>query len=243
MNLRIFFLLAAAFLAAYLPASAQQVTVTGRKQVYTRQKPITGFKKTFTIRRPVVAASTPALSRKMSAAIDPVKVLGINLQDELTESQWLHEADFEVVFNERGMLTVMLWMEGAGAYSDGVTKYAVVDTEKGVRLSPGDVFTDLNGLISVVKAKQDTEVAAAIKEIKANPEFGDGDPKELFEYTDFKMEDLVNFAADAAGVAFFYDYGFPHVLKALEPEGELRLSWTEIKPFIRKDGLLARFVP
>jgi len=45
-----------------------------------------------------------------------------------------------------------------------------------------------------------------------------------------------------AGVAFFYDYGFPNVLKALEPEGELRLSWAEVKPFIKKDGLLTRFV-
>ena len=243
MKLRTLLILAIALSAAAIPVLSQQVTVTGRKQTYTRPKPISGYKKTFSIRRPVVKAATPALSREIADAIDPVKVLDIRIREELTESQWLNESDFEVVFNERGMLTVMLWMEGSGAYSDGVTKYAVVDVEKGVRLTPADAFTDIEGLIAAVKKKQDAEVAETIKTIKANPEFGDGDPKQLFEYTDFKAEDLNNFAADTAGVAFFYDYGFPNVLKALEPEGELRLSWAEIKPFIRKDGLLARFVP
>ncbi|HEX7226694.1 MAG TPA: hypothetical protein VF353_02870, partial [Candidatus Binatia bacterium] len=107
---------------------------------------------------------------------------------------------------------------------------------------PSDVFIDVPGLIAAVKKKQDVEVAEAIKTIKAEPDFGDGDPKQLFEYTDFETKDLKNFAVDRAGVAFFYDYGFPNVLKALEPEGELRLSWPEIRPFIKPGGLLARFV-
>ena len=52
--------------------AAQIVTITGQKKVYTRVKPISGYKKTFTIRRPIAKASTPALSRKISAAIDPL---------------------------------------------------------------------------------------------------------------------------------------------------------------------------
>lgn len=82
-----------------------------------------------------------------------------------------------------------------------------------------------------------------MKDIKADPEFAkDEDPKQLFEYTNFEEKDLDNFAVDMAGVTFYYDYGFPNVLKALEPEGELWLSWAEVKPFIKQDGLLARFV-
>ena len=224
------------------PISAQTVTITGQKKIYTRAKPIVGFKKTFSIRRPLAKASTPVLSRRISAAIDPVKVLDIDLQDELTESQWLSEADYEEVLNEKGVLTMMIWMEGSGAYSDGITKYVVVDVSRGSRVLHSDVFNDLPGLIAAIKKKQDAEVAEAIKTIKAEPDFGDGDPKQLFEYTDFEIKDLDNFAVDRAGVAFFYDYGFPNVLKALEPVGELRLSWTEIKPFIKPGGLLARFV-
>lgn len=224
--------------------TAQTITITGQKKTYTRVKPISGFKKTFTINRPVAKASTPALSRKITSLIDPVNVLEINLKEELTETQWLSEADFEEVFNEQGVLTVMLWMEGSAAYSDGVTKYVVVDVANGVRLSPASAFIDISGLIKAVKKKQDAEIEKAIKVMKADPDFAaaDDDPKRLFEETTFAEEDLNNFAVDMAGVAFFYDYGFPNVLKALEPEGELRLSWAEVKPFIKKDGLLTRFV-
>jgi hypothetical protein len=223
--------------------NAQTVSITGQKKTYTRAKPIIGFKKTFTINRPIAKASTPALSRKITALIDPVKVLEIDLKDEMTETQWLSEADFEEVFNRQGILTMMLWMEGSAAYTDGVTRYVVVDVAKGQRLTPASAFIDLPGLIAAVKTKQDAAVKDAIKAIKANPEFPkDEDPKSLFEYTNFEEKDLGNFAVDMAGVAFFYDYGFVNAIKALEPDGELRLSWTEVKPFIKQDGLLARFV-
>ena len=244
MKLRTALFILAACAVFAIPAFSQKVTVTGRKQVYTRPRPLIDFKKTFSIRRPIVTATTPAISKAITALLDPAKVLEINIKDELGEYQWLSEADFEVVYNDRGMLTVKVWMEGSGAYPDGVTKYVVIDTAKGVRLTPADVFTDLDGLASVVKKKQDAAVAEQIKVIKADPDFGsDEDPKQLFESTNFEAKDLDGFAADMAGVAFFYDYGFPHVIQAREPDSELRLSWNEIKPFIRKDGLLARFVP
>lgn len=238
------FALLAFFVLFVASLTAQTVTITGQKKVYTRAKPIIGFKKTFTIRRPVARAATPALSRKITAAIDPVNVLGINIREELTEIQWLSEADFQEVFNEQGVLTMELWMEGSAAYTDGVTKYVVVDVASGNRLKPSDVFTDIPGLIAAVKKKQDAEVEEAIKTIKANAEFAaaEGDAKQLFEYTAFEEKNLENFAVDRAGVAFFYDYGFPNAVKALEPEGELRLSWSEVKPFIKPGGLLARFI-
>ena len=228
--------------AVTVPVFGQKVVVTGRKQVFTRPKPMIAFKKTFSVRRPVVRAATLSLSRAISTAIDPVKILDINLKEEMNEYQWLSEADYKVIYNDNGILTVMVWMECSGAYPDGVTKYVVVDTTRGVRITPTNVFRELDGLAKAVKKKQDTAVEGAIKVIKADPDFGDEDPKQLFENTNFEANDLEWFAVDASGVSFFYDYGFPHVIQALEPDSELRLSWAEIKPFIRKDGLLARFV-
>jgi hypothetical protein len=244
MKARNILFIAFAVMACVLSATAQKVIVAGKKQVYTRPKPSIDFKKTFSIRRPIVTASTPALSKAITALLDPAKVLDIDIKEEMGEYQWLSEADYEVVYNDRGMLTVKLWMEGSAAYPDGVTKYSVIDTAKGVRVSPADVFTDLEGLAKLLKKKQDAAVAEQIKVIKADPDLGgDEDPKQLFENTNFEVKDREWFAADMAGVAFFYDYGFPHVIQALEPDSELRLSWSEIKPFIRKEGLLARFVP
>lgn len=37
-------------------------------------------------------------------------------------------------------------------------------------------------------------------------------------------------AAAAAGATFVYDFGFPHVIQALEPSGECFLSYEELEP-------------
>lgn len=224
-------------------AIGQAVTITSKTQTYTRTKPRIPEKKTFTVRRPVVKAATPAVSRKISAAIDPVAVLGIDIKDELSESQWLYEADFEEVFNDKGILTLMVWMEGSGAYVSGVTKYVVVDIQRGERLKPSDVFADIPGLVAAAKEKLKQRIEESIKEIKKDPDWDEEeDPRHLFEDNDLTASDLANFSVDMAGFAFHYEFGFPHVIKALEPDGEFRFSWDEIKPFIKPGSLLAKLV-
>lgn len=221
---------------------SQSVTITAKKEVYRRPKPIQDFKRTFTIRRPIAKASTPALSKKITAAINPESVLDIRIKDELRDEQWLEEADYKVIYNQNGILTIKLWMEGTAAYPDSVTKYIVVDLRSGNRLRPADVFADLNGFTRIVKGIQSDEVRKSIVAMKKDPDIGDSDPSQLFSETDFKADDLKEFSVNGSGVTFHYDYGFPHVLKAVQPPGEYALSWTRLKPFIRRDGLLARFI-
>jgi len=224
-----------------LGASGQAVTVTSKTQVYTRKKPIMAEKKTFTVRRPIVQAATPAISLKINAAIDPVNVLGIDIQEEMNDVQWLYEADFQEVYNDKGILTLMVWMEGSGAYVSGVTKYVVVDVRRGERVKPSDVFVDIPGLAAAAKAKLKQRIEDGIKEIKNDPDWDDEeDPRHLFEDNDLTESDLANFSVDMAGVAFHYEFGFPHVIKALEPDGEFRFSWDEIRPFIKPGSLLAK---
>jgi hypothetical protein len=220
-------------------AVAQTVTIIPKKTIHRRPKPQVDFKKTFSIRSPIAKASTPALSQKITASISPIKVLEINLKEEIGEYQWLEEADYKILFNQQGVLCVELWMTGTAAYPDSVTKTVVVDITKGARLGVTDVLKDLEKLVPLVKKKQRAEITAATKEMKSDP---DAKPEELFSETNFTVEDFKDFAIDATGVTFMYDYGFPHVLEALQPEGKYHFAWAELKPFIRSDGLLARFV-
>src|SRR5215207_6329477 len=97
---------AIALLAGVIPAAAQTVTITPRKTVYRRPKPQYDWRRTFTIRRPIVRAATPALSRKITAAISPEMVLDINIRDEQSDIQWLEEADYKILFNRDGVLSV-----------------------------------------------------------------------------------------------------------------------------------------
>lgn len=218
---------------------AQSVTITPRKTVYRRPKPQHEFKKTFTIRRPIAKAATPALSRKITAAISPEKVLEINIREEMTEYQWLEEANYKVLYNRDGVLCVELWMTGTAAYPDSVTKRVLVDVRTGTAVRPTDVFRGLPGLAAMIKKAQVKEIAAATQEMKSDP---DARPQDLFSESDFTADDIREFAVDATGVTFFYDYGFPHVLEALQPDGQFHFTWAQLKPFVRIDGLLARFV-
>lgn len=218
---------------------AQSVTITPQRSVYRRSKPMLDSKRTFTIRRPIVKASTPILSRKITTAISPEKVLALNTREELTDYQWLEEANYKVLFNQNGVLCVEQWMTGAGAYPDSVTKTVVVDIRKGERVTIRDVFSGLPRLAAMIRSAQTAEIKAAAEDMKSNP---DTRPEDLFRETNFTIKDLNEFAIDAKGVTFIYDYGFPHVIEALQPTGRFHFTWKQLKPHIRTDGLLARFV-
>ncbi|MFN6964040.1 MAG: hypothetical protein ACK4S4_09780 [Pyrinomonadaceae bacterium] len=213
---------------------AQNVTVRPKVTVYHRKLPIADFKRTFTIRRPIVTARSPQLSKLITAAVDPVSILEIDIKDEINQTQWLTAADYRIVLNSRGVLSVEVWMEGVGAYPDGVTRWVVVDTANGLSVAARDVFTDLEKLAARIKRMQTAEV----QKVKA----AEPDSADLLSGADFTVADLDKFSVDARGVVFHYEYGFPHVAKALEPAGEFRLSWRQVKPFVKRGGLLERFV-
>src|SRR5438445_9374102 len=136
----------------------QSVVITGKKVTYKRPKPMSEYKKTFTINYPKVKASTPALSKKIEAAISYASVLNLNLRDELRDTQWLEEADYEVGYNKNGILSIALSMDGSAAYPDGTTKYAIVDLRSGMRVRPTDVFSNLPGLLASVRKAKDKEI-------------------------------------------------------------------------------------
>lgn len=228
-------------IAFAIPALAQSVVITPKKTTYTRPKPLADFKKNFTINYPKVKASSLTLSRKIEAALSYEKNFDFAVRDELGEMQWLEEADFEVVYNKNGVLTIKLFISGSGAYPSGSTKTVVVDLQTGNRVRAAEVFTDLNALAAKIRELQKAEIKQGIEEIKKDPDAGDN-AAGLFENADFTPENLEGFAVDERGVTFDYDYGFPRVIQALEPEGVFFLSWAELKPDIKPTGLLGRFV-
>jgi hypothetical protein len=223
-------------------AFAQSVVITPKKTIYRRPKPQLDFKRTFSIRRPIAKAATPALSTRITRAIDPVSVLEINLKEEMGELQWLEQADFKITYNANGVLSMDIWMEGSAAYPDGVTRRIVVDIAKGNRVKAADIFENLPGLAAMVRKAQKAEIAKGIEEIKKDPDAGESDPAELFADANYTIADIRDMSVNAVGVTFYYDYGFPHVIQALQPDGEFKFTWTQLKPFVKPGGLLARFV-
>jgi hypothetical protein len=224
------------------PLSAQSVVVTSKKMTYTRPKPIQDFKKTFTVVHPKVKAATPALSKKIESAIGYKTVLDLDISEEINEVQWLEEANFEVLYNSRGLLCVRLFITGTGAYPSSSNKTVVVDLKNGTRVNTSSAFVEHSTLIDEVNKKQKLEIEKAIAELRKDPDRGDEDLAQLFAETNFETKDLDHFSIDDNGVTFIYDYGFPHVIQAWEPDGRFKFTWAEIAGFVNKHGPFASFV-
>jgi hypothetical protein len=232
-------LLIAAFSFA---AAAQSVVITSKKVTYTRPKPAMESKETFVVNYPKVSGVGKTLAAKIENTISYRSVLNLNVAEEKTEIQWLEEADYEVVYNQNGILSINLFMEGSGAYPSSASKTVVVNLKTGARVHPVDVFTNLPELATEVKKRQREEMRAARAEYKTDTENEDFDGSPYFDKANFTVKNLEGFSVDAKGVTFNYDYGFPHVIQALQPDGAYLMTWKELKPFIKRGGLLAKFV-
>lgn len=57
---------------------------------------------------------------------------------------------------------------------------------------------------------------------------------------EYNKVSLDAFEVDENGIMFHHDYGFAHVIQALQPAGEFFLTWEELKPYIKAGGLLSR---
>jgi hypothetical protein len=241
MKIRLFLTIVAAVLFCSA-AAAQSVVITGKKITYKRPKPMSEDKKSFEINYPKIKAATPALSKRIEAAISYQSVLGLNLNDELRTFQWLETADYHVLYNKNGILSISLFMEGSGAYPSSTTKFVVVDLRTGLRAAPATTFSNTLGLLALVKKAKNTEVAQAIVEIKKDKENNEEHPEDLFkESAQSHPVKLDQFTVSDKGVSFHHDYGFAHVIQALQPTGEFFFTWAQLKPYIKAGGLLSRF--
>lgn len=243
MNLKKTFLVSVCLLTfSAFSTVGQSVKIIPKMVTYTRPKAISNFKKTFTVIYPIVKGTSLHLAKKIEESISYKKVMSLDIQDEVNNSDWLQEADYRVSYNQRGVLSIYLNYTGTGAYEQYFGKNVVVDLKTGKRVTAKDVFSNLNGLVAKIKSIQKDEIAESIKEIKNQKDFNDVNTDDLFRYVDFKKIHLEDFSIDAKGVSFQYDYGFPRIYMMIEPSNSYFLSWKEIKPYIKKDGLLGRFV-
>ena len=240
MKIKLVLLLAAAVVYC-AAASAQSVVITGKKVTYKRPKPISEYKKSFEINYPKVKAATPALSKKIEAAVSYQSVLGLKLNEELRDIQWLETADYEVLYNKNGVLSISLFMEGSGAYPSSMTKYVVVDLRTGTRATPVAAFSNTSGLLALVKKAKNKEVAQAIVDIKKDKENNEEHPEDLFkDSAKYHPVKLDQFTVSDKGITFHHNYDFAHVIQALQPSGEFFFTWSQLKPYIKAGSLLSR---
>ncbi len=220
---------------------AQSVVVTPKKTTYKRPNTEMEFKKTFAVIRPNIKGVNSVIAKKVETAISYEKNFEFNVQEEINEIQWLEEANYEIDYNKNGILGVTLTVIGSGAYPSEYSKPVIVNLKTGEKILAKNAFVKLSELAAKGKVAQKAEIKRAIVEIKKENS-DEENPASLFENSDFTVKNLDEFTVSDKGITFWYDYGFPHVIQALEPAGRYFFSWVQLKPFIKRAGLLARFV-
>ena len=236
-----YFLFVVVVLACASVALAQSVIIEPREITYQRAKPLVDYKKSFTVEYPKVKGTNRALTRKIENSVSYERAFKFSIREEINEIQWLDEATYKVDYNKNGVLGIILSISGSSASPQSYNKPVVVNIRTGNPVRAQDVFVKLNELAAKCRAAQKNEIKKALITIKKDhPE--EAPPADLFERARFTVKNLNEFLVDDRGVTFKYDYGFPRVIAALQPDGDYFFSWSELKPFIRPRGLLGKFV-
>jgi hypothetical protein len=81
--------------------------------------------------------------------------------------------------------------------------------------------------LKALAAKVDAKLQADVRQLRRQHVDG------IVENRIFGLEDLDHFTIGDGGLTFLYDFGFPHVIEALEPSGEYFFSWAELAGFLR----------
>lgn len=232
-------------------AFSQSLVITPKKTVYTRKGKVSmKEKRRFTVTYPVVSgAIAPSAKKKLENTISYWRVFETTLAENMSEYDWLTEMSYKVNYNKNGILDIALTQEGVGAYPDGQTVNLVVDGKSGVQIKFDDAFKSESraAFAALVNKKLEAEKNVIIKEIESG-KMGDGDReadsalKEQLQSLEFTAATFNEFSISDKGVTILYDAGFPHVIQAAQPDGRYFFTWAEVKPFIKPQGLLVRFV-
>ena len=233
---------------------AQTVTITPKKNVYTRKaKSVPKEKRTFTVTYPVVSGTmSPAVKKKLENSISYWRTFETTLAENLGDYDWLYELSYKVNYNKNGILDIALTQDGSGAYPDSQTIVKVINLKTGEQAKLTDVFKadSLPKLAAMVDKKLAAEKAQIIKDINEGKFDEGGTPdkeandavKEQLGNLEFTTDSFDQYSVSDKGVTFIYDADFPHVIQAAQPDGRYFFTWAELKPFIKPEGLLGQFI-
>jgi hypothetical protein len=220
-------------------SQARSAVITSKTIEYNRQGFKQGeFKSTFTVVYPrFKVLGNRSVERKIRKAIDYESIFEVSIEENrLANETDLTSLYYKIFYNKRDFLDIVLFMETLGAYPWTTKKEIVFDLKTGNILTAENCFVEsrFDELAKAITLKLRAETR------QAKRKYG-GFPPES-ENARIDLEDLDNFSVGDKGVTFHFDYGFNFASLSLQPKGEFFFNWKQMKRFIRRDGLLAKFI-
>jgi len=203
-------------------------------------------KRRATVTYPIISGLKDAQVLGRVQAILQVKNVFDSSIAEYRDDNWLEEFSYKVNYNKNNILDITFTQNGSGAYPDTQTRHFAINLKNGNVIKASDVF--IASSLPTLRTRLDGKLQSELKEILESLKDSKSDPEDVRIATEaqepqgYTIENLDDFEVGAKGITFLYDAGYPHVIQAFEPTGRYFFSYSELKPFIRRDGPLGQFV-
>ncbi|HEY9827942.1 MAG TPA: hypothetical protein V6D19_21100 [Stenomitos sp.] len=191
----------------------------------------------------VVGAPSSTLLQKVQGVIGLKQVLGqslVELRQEFRENHWLSNIDYAITYNRYPALSLTYFVSGVGAYPDGYEKHVSVDLRTGKRLQVEDFLqaAAIAPLTQEIDRMLQQEIQKTMTEVlQQEPDFG----TDLFMHRRFERQNLSDFSITKEGITFYYNFDFPHVVKAAEPKHDFLIRYRWLAPYLRPEGALGQY--
>lgn len=194
---------------------------------------------------PVVSGLSAPVLRRVRSVLDFKNIFGSSLR-EYREEAWLEEFSYKINHNANYLLDITFSQSGSGAYPDDQDKHFLINLKSGNVVKASDAFS--RDKFAPLTAMVDRKLKLELKEILESLKTSKSDAEDIRiaeeaqEPLEFKTEDLDNFSVSAKGITFLYDAGYPHVIRAFQPNGRYFFTYSELKRYIKRDGPLGQFI-
>lgn len=137
-------------------------------------------------------------------------------------------SDFAILLEREDVLSLRITYDFYGAYPSTFTHYFSFNLDTGELFTADDLFQNKKALVALLDETLQQHIADARAEY--GPTLGDYDVYDKdFSFTTDHLDDFVILDI---GIQFNYEFGFPHVYKAAEPESTILLSYEKLDPYL-----------
>jgi hypothetical protein len=227
-------------------AFSQSVNITPRKVVYRRTNTSADYKKRYTIVHPKISGVHRRLKRKIERNLRYEKTFNFYFTNGLDEQyHLLDKGYYRVVYNKNDILNLRFSIDVSTAYKSHYDKTIALNLKTGELIEPEDVFTRAKQeqLAARINKSLQAEIARAVRRVKK--ELGDDKGGQIlaqFREKIFTPLYLGEFEVSDKGITFVYTYDYAYIAGNYKPPGRFFLSYAQLKPFVRRDGLFGKFV-
>jgi hypothetical protein len=215
-----------------------------RSAILAKQFP---HRKTATVTYPAISGlGDRAVLRRIRSILDFKNIFDYSLQ-EYREDPWLSEFSYTIHYNQDHLFDITFTQSGAAAYPAEHSKHFLINLKDGRIVKASDVF--LSDKFQVMAATVDQKLQAELREmmtqVKKNSDYDQAESQSIVEALEdmkFGPENLDDFSVSTRGITFLYDAGLPHVIRAFEPEGRYFFSYSELTPYLNRNGPLGQFI-